>query len=58
MNRGRLVNLANRAQRFSILPIVELKGENVIGDSGLYEFYPDEDDLMRVILDTFYDPIA
>lgn len=58
MNRGRLVNLANLAQRFLILPIVEIEGVNVVGDSGLYEFYPDEDALMRVILDTFYDPIA
>lgn len=58
MNRGRLVNLANLAQRFSILPIIEIEGENIVGDSGLYEFYPDEDALMRIILDTFYDPIA
>lgn len=57
MNRGRLMNLANMAQRFSVLPIVEIKGENAVGDSGLYEFYPDEDELMRIILDTFYDPI-
>lgn len=58
MNRGRLMNLANRSQDFSILPIIEIEGENVVGDSGLYEFYPDEDALMRVILDTFYDRIA
>lgn len=58
MSRGRLVNLANLAERFSIQPIIEIEGENIIGDSGLYEFYPDEDALMRVILDTFYDPIV
>lgn len=58
MNRGRLMNLASLAERFSILPIIEIEGENIVGDSGLYEFYPDEDALMRVLLDTFYDPIA
>lgn len=57
LNRGRFVNLLNMAQRFSVLPIVEIEGENVVGDSGLYEFYPDEDDLMRVILNVFYEPI-
>lgn len=58
MNRGRLMNLANRSRCFSILPIIEIEGENIVGDRGLYEFYPDEADLMRVILDTFYDRIA
>ena len=58
MNQGRLMNLANLAGRYSVLPIIEIEGENIVGDSGLYEFYPDEDALMRVILDTFYDPIV
>lgn len=58
MSRGRLMNLASLAERFSNLPIIEIEGENTVGDSGLYEFYPDEDALMRIILDTFYDPIA
>ena len=52
------MNLANLAGRFSILPIIEIEGEDMIGDSGLYEFYPDEDALLRIILDTFYDPIV
>lgn len=58
MNRGRLTNLANKAKLYSIFPVVEIEGENVVGESGLYEFYPDEDALMHVILDAFYDPIV
>ena len=58
MNRGKLVNLAGLAQKYSVQPIAELEGENIVGESGLYEFYPDEDALMRLILEIFYDPIS
>lgn len=57
MSRGKLMNLAGLAKRYSVLPVVEIEGESIVGKSGLYEFYPDEDDLMRVLLDVFFDPI-
>lgn len=54
MNRGKIMNLANMARRYSIFPVIEIEGENIVGTNGLYEFYPDEEALMRVVLDTFY----
>ncbi|MGN1020624.1 MAG: LCP family protein [Aristaeellaceae bacterium] len=58
MSRGRLVNLANLARRYTVQPVTELEGDNIVGDSGLYEFYPDEDQLTRLLLEIFYDPIV
>lgn len=57
MSRGRLINLGKQAECFSIMPIIEIEGENVVGDSGMYEFYPDQSKLLDIVLDVFYDPL-
>lgn len=57
MSRGRLMNLFDLAARCSIEPVQELPGENVVGENGYYEFYPDEEMLTQILLDLFYEPI-
>lgn len=57
MSRGRLMNLFDQAARCTIEPVLEMPGENVVGESGYYEFYPDEEALTQILLDLFYEPI-
>lgn len=54
ISRGSMLNLANRAAEYEILPIVTLSGETVMGESGYIEFYPDEDSLTQMLAETFY----
>ena len=55
MNRGRIINLAELADRYEILPMVEIEGQTTTGANGYVEFYADEDALWRVVLDAFYE---
>lgn len=52
---GYIVNLANKAAGYRILPILQIEGENRIGDNGLNEFYPDADSLMQVLIEACYE---
>ena len=54
MSLGRLINIADLAAEYEILPIVRIEGESVLSDKGYMEFYPDEDLLMKTVVDTFY----
>ena len=58
MARGRMINMAERANRYEILPMVEIPGQGWVGQSGHMEFYPDETALRRIILSVFYDRIS
>lgn len=55
MSRGRMINLANKANQYEILPVAEIDGEALLGESGYMEFYPDEDALVETVLETFYE---
>lgn len=54
MGRGRLINIANQASEYELMPIIRIAGESVLSDKGYMEFYPDEDQLIKTIIDTFY----
>ena len=54
MNRGRLLNIANKANQYDVLPIVTIEGKTVVGKNEFAEFYPNEDALTRAVLDAFY----
>ena len=55
MSRGRLVNYADLFSGYEIMPMTEIAGESRLGENGLMEFYPDEDSLKKVIVETFYE---
>ena len=57
LSRGAFYNLADKADRYEILPIVEIEGTTTIGAYDYVEFYPDEDALRRVIADTLYERV-
>ena len=52
---GYIVNLANKAAGYQVLPILQIEGENRIGESGLNEFYPDANSLTRVLIEICYE---
>ena len=54
MNRGRLLNIANKANQYDVLPILTIDGYTTVGKYDFIEFYPDEDSLTRAVLDAFY----
>lgn len=55
MNRGRIINLANKVSRYPVSDVWTIDGESVIGEDGFIEFYPDEDARMNVVLSVFYE---
>ena len=57
MNRGFIINLSNRCNRYELLPETEITGTSKVGEDGYLEFYADETSLMDAILTTFYEPI-
>ena len=58
MNRGRMINLANLARQYEMLPVLELEGETVQGEGGFIEFYPADESVMRTVLEAFYAPVS
>ncbi len=57
MNRGFIINLSNRCNRYELLPEIEIEGTSKVGKDGYLEFYADEDSLTEAVLKTFYEPI-
>ena len=55
MVRGRMINEINRAYHYEVEPVQYLSGEHSIGEDGFVEFHPDQDSLMNVILNVFYE---
>ncbi|MBE5784079.1 MAG: LytR family transcriptional regulator [Clostridiales bacterium] len=56
MSRGYLINLANKADRYTTLPITQFTGEHKISQEGYNEFYPDAQSVLNVVLEAFYSP--
>lgn len=54
MSRGRMINEANRAYQYDILPVETLAGEYKIGEDGFMEFHADEDALLVWTMETFF----
>lgn len=57
MSRGKLINISNRAARYTILPVEHLAGETELGQDGYMAFYPDEAALLELVLRVFYSPV-
>ena len=57
LSRGAFYNIAEKASRYEVNSIVEIEGENRIGEGGFMEFYPDENSLRQVQIDALYDPV-
>lgn len=56
MGRGRIANLSNSAEQYELLPMLELEGEAVLGESGFMEFYPTEASVTETVLEAFFEP--
>jgi len=56
LSSGRMINLLNEARDYEMLPIITPAGETVLGDDGFVQFHTDEEDLLRLVLDAFYEP--
>jgi len=55
MSRAQMINEANRAYSYDILPIESLVGEYKIGEDGFMEFHADEKELFNWVLKAFYE---
>lgn len=58
ISRGRLINEANRAYHYDILPVETLMGEYKIGEDGFVEFHVDEQALLDYVMQVFYRPVS
>lgn len=58
MSRGRLINMADKIQQYTVCPPVEIPGESLLGENGRMEFYADENMLGMITLDVFYESIV
>ena len=56
MGRGRIANLSNSAAQYELLPMLELEGEALLGESGFMEFYPTEASVTETVLEAFFEP--
>ena len=56
MRRGRMINEAYWSRNYERKGIITPPGEHTIGESGFMEFRPDEQELLRIVLDVFYEP--
>ena len=54
ISRGNMLNLANSAAEYELLPIITMEGEAVLGESGYIEFRVDENALLEILAKTFY----
>lgn len=57
ISRGALFNIADKAGRYTLQPILELTGTNRVGESGFMEFHPDESALRELIASVLYEPV-
>jgi len=56
MRRGRMINEAYWSRHYERKGIITPPGEHVMGEDGFMEFYADEQELLRIVLDVFYEP--
>ena len=57
LSKGRVVNLGAKVSKYEVLPIVSIAGETVLNErSGWYEFYADEQDILRILSETMFEP--
>lgn len=54
LSKGRLVNEANRAQKYAVQPIESLEGEHRLGADGFMEFHVDEQALIDWVIHALY----
>lgn len=54
MSRSQMVSIAYRAKDYLRLPLIQLPGAHEIGTAGYMEFHPDEQELSRIVAETFY----
>ena len=54
MSRSQMVSIAYRAKDYLRLPLIQLPGAHEIGAAGYMEFHPDEQELSRIVAETFY----
>ena len=54
MSRSQMVSIAYRAKDYLRLPLIQLPGTHEIGAAGYMEFHPDEQELSRIVAETFY----
>lgn len=57
MRRGGMINIAWTTRDYERGETLSLEGEHVLNENGYIEFYADEDSLMRLIVDAFYEPV-
>jgi len=55
--RGRMINEANRAARYTVKEMISLAGEHITGEDGFIEFHADQEALMQLVLQLFYEPV-
>ena len=53
---GYLINLANKARMYEVLPVIGIKGESIMGDSGYMEFYPEDASIVDALLESYFEP--
>ncbi len=58
IKRGRMINLAANCAKYEREETVFLDGDHAVGADGFMEFHPDEDALVRMVIDRFYEPIS
>lgn len=56
LKRGRMINEANKAMRYTREPMRTLEGEHRVNEDGFMEFHVDEEALQQLVLETFYTP--
>lgn len=56
ISRGKMINEANKAAKYQDMGTLTLKGEHTTGSDGFVEFHADEDALIQMVLDVFYQP--
>ena len=55
MGRGRMLNYAQAGARYELLPVMEIDGENVLGENGFMEFHSDGRSLIETVIEVFYE---
>lgn len=57
MSRGRMLNMANLANRFEICPLRSVEGEDSLDKNGFVQFIADEHALMQLLIDVLYEKV-
>ena len=58
MSRGKLINLANKAASYTVLPIEEISGSLSKDQEGYFILTPDAQDILETVLRVFYHPLS